>query len=89
MRPFLVESVILLAIGISSHSALAMDYFDQPINYWKEQVAATKPKSEVIAPIKSEPEKSKFEWKKYLDPSKRTVLDILPSPDAPASGGEN
>lgn len=49
-------------------SAQAMDYFDAPINYWNEQ-PKVKTQTEIIAPIKVGPEKSKFEWKKYLDPS--------------------
>ena len=68
MKQMILGIGFMVANAILCLSAHAMDYFDAPINYWEEK-QSVKIKSEIPASIKVGPEKSKFEWNKYLDPS--------------------
>lgn len=68
MRNAILSVSLLLLSAVLGLSAHAIDFFDAPINYWDEKQSA-KSQTEIVAPIKVGPEKSKFEWKKYLDPS--------------------
>lgn len=55
-----------IAVIVLAGQVLAMDYFDEPINFWKEQSAPAS--ISTPKPEQTEPKKSEFEWKTYLDP---------------------
>lgn len=72
IRAALKAICAFITVIVLAGQVLAMDYFDEPINFWKEQSVgkpATAPKSESTPKAEQvETKKSDFDWKTYLDP---------------------